>query len=84
MEKTLSDFDTERELMLRKVFNVVSHDLKTPLACIIGSLEIIERMQDTISAEDRDTLINSALSQAHKLDGFISEMLEKAKPDVIL
>ena len=80
MEKTSPDFDNEREQLLHKVFTVVAHDLKTPLACIIGALEIMEHLKETISAEDRNTLINSAISQARKLNGFISEMLEKNKP----
>lgn len=80
MENTATDFNNERELMLRKVFSVISHDLKTPLACIIGSLEIIERIKETISTDDRNALINMAISEAHRLDKFISEMLEKAKP----
>jgi len=80
METVQKELSNEREIMLRKVFSVISHDLKTPLACIIGSLEIIERMNETISDDDRNALISSAISEARRLDGFISEMLEKAKP----
>jgi K+-sensing histidine kinase KdpD len=74
-----SDVDEERERLLRKVFSNVSHDLKTPLACIIGSLEIMERLQETLSAKDRKALIHTAITEAHKLENFISDMLSKAK-----
>ena len=80
MKKTSPDFDNEREQMLRKVFSAVAHDLKTPLACIIGSLEIIGHSKEMLSNEQRDALISTALSEAHRLNGFISEMLEKSKP----
>ena len=80
MEETPTNSEQERKKLLRTVFNNVSHDLKTPLACIIGSLEIIERMKETISIKDRDTLVNTALTEAHRLDGFITKMLDTAKP----
>jgi K+-sensing histidine kinase KdpD len=82
MEKisTNTKQEQEREKLLRKVFSNVSHDLKTPIACIIGSLEVIEHMKETISIKDRDVLINTALTEAHRLDGLVSKMLDTAKP----
>jgi len=77
---TPADMAHEREQMLRKLFNAVSHDLKTPLSCIIGSLEILEHMKGVLSEEQRATLIHTATSEARKLNVFISEMLEKVKP----
>lgn len=77
----MPNFEQDRKILLRKVFNVVSHDLKTPLACIIGSLEVIERMKDTLSPEQFDSLIKTALIEAHRLDEIVSEMLEKARPE---
>ena len=74
------EFKEEREQMLRKAFNAASHDLKTPLACIIGSLEILEKMQTNLSAEQYSSLTKGAILEAHKLDGLITQMLEKVKP----
>lgn len=81
MENTSPDFDNEKKEIHRKVFNVISHDLKTPLACIIGSLEIIEHSKEKLSTQQIDTLIKTAISEAHRLNDFISEMLEKNKPN---
>lgn len=72
-------FEQERERLLRTVFNAVSHDLKTPLACIIGPLEIIEQMKKELSTEQKNSLIHTALTEARKLDGLITDMLDKAK-----
>ncbi|MBY0407124.1 MAG: hypothetical protein K2Q01_05485, partial [Rickettsiales bacterium] len=36
-------FEADREQMHRQLFSAVSHDLKTPLASMIGSLEIYQR-----------------------------------------
>ena len=76
-----SEFEQMREQFQRKVIHAVSHDLKTPLACIIGSLEICEYSKATISEDQKNSLINNALSEARKLDVQISNMLEIAKLD---
>jgi len=52
----------EHAAMQRLVFSAVAHDLKTPLACIIGSLETIEYLKDQLSEDKRAALLASALS----------------------
>jgi len=74
------DSEADRTAMLLRVFSSVAHDLRTPLACIIGSLETLECMKEKLSVVQRDALITTALIQAHQLDGFIAKMLDKAKP----
>ncbi|MDE3016491.1 MAG: hypothetical protein KGI29_06180 [Pseudomonadota bacterium] len=80
MDTKSPEFKQERQRLIRAVFNAVSHDLKTPFVSIIGSLEIMERMKETLSTEDRDTLIHTALIEARKIDGVIADMLDKARP----
>ncbi len=63
----------------RRVLTSVSHDLKTPLACIIGSLEIFERSKDKLSQDKKDTLIHTALHEAYRLDGFVTNILDMEK-----
>lgn len=74
-----SPFERERERIHRQMLSVVSHDLKTPLSSIIGSLEIYERVKDKLSEEKQKTLISVALSEARRLDSFITNILEVAK-----
>ncbi len=55
------DLQQERERLHVMLLSSVSHDLKTPLACVIGSLEIYQQLKGTLSAEHKDTLINTAI-----------------------
>ena len=79
MEALSPNAEQEREQMLRKVFSNVSHDLKTPLACIIGSLETAEHLQDKLSTENRGILLQMALVEARKLDTMISNIVNAVK-----
>jgi K+-sensing histidine kinase KdpD len=62
-------------------FNAISHDLNTPLSCIIGSLETITRFSATLSLAHRDTLMATALAEAHKLEESISMLLHLPAPE---
>ena len=74
-----NDFDQARELLHRQMLSGVSHDLKTPLATIIGSLEIYTLMAEKLSPEKKHALLHSALGEAYRLDGFINNILDMAK-----
>lgn len=76
---TSDSFEKEREQMHRLMLSSVSHDLKTPLASIIGSLEIYERMKEKLSEKDQQTLLETALQEAYRLDNFITNILDMAK-----
>ena len=78
-QKAPVTLDTTREELHRDMLSSVSHDLKTPLATIIGSLEIYQRVQDKLTPEKRTGLINSALSEAYRPDNFITNILDMAK-----
>jgi K+-sensing histidine kinase KdpD len=69
----------ERESMHRKMLSAVSHDLKTPLASVIGSLEVMERMKDRLSPEKQKELFAVALQEAYRLDAFVTNILDMAK-----
>ncbi len=71
--------DEEREQLHRQMLSSVSHDLKTPLASIIGSLEVYERMKDKLPEEKKTTLIHVALQEAYRLDNFITNILDMAR-----
>ncbi len=71
--------EQEREQLHRGMMSAVSHDLKTPLACIIGSLEIHERTKAKLTVEKKDILINTALQEAYRLDSFVTNILDIAR-----
>ena len=71
--------DEIREHLHRQMLSAVSHDLKTPLSTVIGSLEVINLMGARLSEDKRKTLIGSALTEAYRLDNFITNILDMAK-----
>ncbi len=77
--KGTEGFDETRERLHREMLSAVSHDLKTPLSTVIGSLEIYLRMKDRLSEEKQSQLLNSALGEAYRLDSFITNILDMAR-----
>jgi K+-sensing histidine kinase KdpD len=75
------EFETARAAMQARVFSAVAHDLKTPLACIIGSLETIKYLKETLPPDKREALILSAIEQAKKLNVLFDRMLEPTTPE---
>jgi len=71
--------DKIREDLHRQILSTVSHDLKTPLATIIGSLEIYQKMFEKLSPEKRQSLISASLSEAYRLDNFITNILDMTR-----
>src|SRR5471030_206600 len=62
-----------------QMLNAFSHDLKTPLTTIIGSLEVLTMMYDKLPEAKKRTLIESALTEAFRLDHFITNIIEMRK-----
>jgi two-component system, OmpR family, sensor histidine kinase KdpD len=69
----------EREKLRSMLLSSVSHDLKTPLASVIGSLSVYRSMGAKLPEEQRLTLINTALEEAQRLDSFITNILDMTR-----
>lgn len=71
----------EREKLRAMLLSSVSHDLKTPLASIIGSMSVYKRMQKNgrLTEETAMELTDTALDEAQRLDSFISNILEMTR-----
>lgn len=76
-----SQMREEREKLRAMLLSSVSHDLKTPLASIIGSLSVYKRMKksDRLVPEIAEELTDTALSEAQRLDSFISNILDMTR-----
>lgn len=69
----------EREKLRTRLLSSVSHDLKTPLASMIGALSVHRTMYDKLPEEQRRELTDAALIEAQRLDSFITNILDLAK-----
>lgn len=69
----------EKEKLRSLLLSSVSHDLKTPLASIIGSLSVYHSMFEKLSDEHKMTLTHTALDEAQRLDSFISNILDMTR-----
>lgn len=69
----------EREKLRTSLLSSVSHDLKTPLAAILGSLSVHRSMYDRLPEAQRRELTDAAFSEAQRLDSFITNILDLAK-----
>lgn len=57
----------------------VSHDLRTPLAGIIGNLSTYKEYQGVLPQSDKDELLNSATAESHRLHHYIENLLQATK-----
>lgn len=81
MERSLEKtrIGEEREKLRSMLLSSVSHDLKTPLAGIIGALSVHQSLGGRLSQEKRDDLLNSSLEEAQRLDSFITNILDMTR-----
>jgi two-component system, OmpR family, sensor histidine kinase KdpD len=71
----------ERERLRSAMLTSVSHDLRTPLASIIGALSSLRSYRDRYDEMTRDELLSTALSEAERLDRFVGNLLDMTRLD---
>jgi two-component system sensor histidine kinase KdpD len=69
---------SEREKLHTSLIYGVANDLRTPLASIIGSLEIYRRLRSKLSEERGDMLLATAVEEAKRLDSFVTNIMDMA------
>lgn len=74
-----SRIHAEKEKLRAMLLSSVSHDLKTPLASVIGSLSVYRNMAEHLPPEQRAILITTALEEAQRLDSFITNILDMTR-----
>jgi two-component system sensor histidine kinase KdpD len=74
-----AQLSAERERLRSALLSSVSHDLRTPLASIIGSAESVLAYDDRISHENRRDLLATVVDEAHRLDRYIQNLLDMTK-----
>jgi two-component system sensor histidine kinase KdpD len=71
----------ERERLRSSMLTSVSHDLRTPLASIIGALSSLRSRSTRFDEPTRDELLGTAQSEAERLDRFVGNLLDMTRLD---
>lgn len=69
----------EREQLRSALLSSVSHDLRTPLATMIGSVSSLIDLSDSLDASQRAELLDNTLSEARRLDRYIQKLLDMTR-----
>ncbi|MBK8052560.1 MAG: HAMP domain-containing histidine kinase [Saprospiraceae bacterium] len=67
------------DLFRKEMISNISHDLRTPMASIIGFLDLVRNQQSAISDEDKSKFINVAYAETKRLNNLISDLFELSK-----
>lgn len=67
------------ERLRAALLSSVSHDLRTPLASIIGSASTLRDLDDSLSGEDRQELLEAVLGESERLDRYIQNLLDMTR-----
>lgn len=78
-EHKTANLTAETERMRNALLLSVSHDLRTPLTTIIGSLSTMELPQLDANDSGRRELASIALTEAQRLDRFIANLLDMTR-----
>ncbi len=79
MSKALHD----RGVYITTFARNVSHEFKTPLTSIRGSVELLQDHLDTMAPEERDGFLEVVARDCDRLDRLVADLLELARADVV-
>lgn len=74
-----SQWQAETDRMRAALLSSVSHDLKTPLAAIMGAGSTLLEYGDRIGREDRDELLHSVQEEAQRLHSYVQNLLDMTR-----
>lgn len=69
----------QSEQAYKRLMTSLSHDVKTPLASLVGYLEAIT--ENLVAGEEKETYIQIATEKAHQLKEFVESLFEWVKLD---
>jgi len=77
LEKAHVSNETER--LRSALLSSVSHDLRSPLAAMIGSADSLSSYADAMDAQDRRALLDTILVEGERLDRYIQNLLDMTR-----
>jgi two-component system sensor histidine kinase KdpD len=69
----------ETEQMRSSLLSAVSHDLRTPLASIVGAASTLRDQEDKLDPETRRDLLDSIAEEAERLSRLVSNLLDMTR-----
>jgi two-component system sensor histidine kinase KdpD len=69
----------EADRLRSALLTSISHDLKTPLAAILGAAGTLRDYLDSMSVEDRVDLLSTVIDESERLNRFIANLLDMTK-----
>ena len=70
---------SETERLRSALLSSVSHDLRTPLAAIIGAAGSLDSYGDAMDEADRHSLLDTVRSEGERLDRYIQNLLDMTR-----
>jgi two-component system sensor histidine kinase KdpD len=69
----------ETERLRAALLSSVSHDLRTPLASMIGAASSLRELDSGLTESDKRELLDSVLNEGHRLDRYIENLLDMTR-----
>ncbi|MBK1621838.1 two-component sensor histidine kinase, partial [Lamprobacter modestohalophilus] len=69
----------ETERLRSALLSSVSHDLRTPLASMIGAASSLRSLDEALSTKDRQELLDSVISEGERLNRYIQNLLDMTR-----
>ncbi|MEP6633259.1 MAG: ATP-binding protein, partial [Luteimonas sp.] len=69
----------ETERLRSALLSSVSHDLRSPLASIIGAASSLDSYADAMNADDRHSLLDTIRLEGERLDRYIQNLLDMTR-----
>jgi two-component system, OmpR family, sensor histidine kinase KdpD len=74
-----AETNAESERLRSALLSSISHDLRTPLASILGSVTSLKSLGDKMSAADRRELLTTMEEETERLSRFVGNILDMTK-----
>lgn len=72
--------EKEKELKLyNNLLNSLSHELRTPISTILGSVDMLKENKDKLSAENQNELLNEIGIAGNRLNGQVENILNMSR-----
>jgi two-component system sensor histidine kinase KdpD len=72
---------SETEKLRSALLTSISHDLRTPLALIIGSLSSLKSYGELYDTPTREDMLNTAIDEAERLNRYVANLLDMTQLD---